>query len=115
MKQETTMKYICALFDKVYQCGYGDLQFIFQGITADYYNAGIYGWNCDVYADYSRDIAITTGYRNTRGKKIPRELIKKYSDKAQKITARYDYSEWKKCNAALKRNREKFLDEVANI
>lgn len=116
MKKETTMKYICAIFDNIYQCGYADLQFIFHNITADYYNAGIYGWNCDIYI--LDDVVITTGYRNTRGKKIPHELIKKYSDKAEKIIHNHnDYSikGQKRFNAALKRNREKFINELTHI
>jgi len=114
MKTHTTMKYIKAIYHSdIYQCGYGDLQFIFNNITADYYNAGVYGWNCDIYC--IDGIAITTGYRNMRGATIPHKLIEKYTKKAQNIIDKYDYSEIKKRDNALRKNRQKFIDEVKSL
>ena len=115
MKKQTSIKFIKGYFDKVYYCGYCDLQDIFRYEEADYYNSGIYGWNCDIYCDYSRDIAITTGYRNMTGKRIPAELINKYTAKAKTIlenTFAIPYDEIKK---ALDENREAFLTELNNI
>lgn len=115
MKKQTSIKFIKGYFDKVYYCGYCDLQDIFRYEEADYYNAGVYGWNCDIYCDYARDIAITTGYRNMTGKRIPDELIKKYTAKAKTIlenTFSIPYDEIKK---ALDENREAFLTELNNI
>lgn len=84
MKQKISMNHIPA--DKIYQCGYCDLQHLLF-MSADYYNAGIYGWNCDIYVLWyaGERIAICTGYRNLKGKKIPYELIRQYDGEAKGI------------------------------
>lgn len=115
MKKQTTIKFIKGYFDKVFYCGYCDLQDIFRYEEADYYNSGVYGWNCDIYCDYARDIAITTGYRNMTGKRIPAELIEKYGKIAKEIAEQpftVPYDEIKK---ALDENREAFLNELNNL
>ena len=89
IKQHTTIKNIRNNYKKVFRCGYCDLQLIYRGVDPQFYNAGLYGWNCDIYVDYTRDIAITTGYRNMAGRMIPDELIKKYSKIAEEITSNY--------------------------
>ena len=79
MKTFTTIKAIKDRYNgNIYSCGYCDLQMIFKGIEPEFYNSGVYGWNCDVYI--IGNIAITTGYRNTYGKKIPHEIISKYNN-----------------------------------
>lgn len=45
--------------------GYCDLQNALSGITPDYYTAGVYGWNCDVYN--IAGLNICTGYRPAAG------------------------------------------------
>ena len=45
--------------------GYCDLQDALSGITPDYYTAGQYGWNCDVYN--IAGLNICTGYRPAAG------------------------------------------------
>ena len=45
--------------------GYCDLQNALSGITPDYYTAGQYGWNCDVYN--IAGLNICTGYRPAAG------------------------------------------------
>lgn len=45
--------------------GYADLQDAMLGITPDYYTAGVYGWNCDVYT--IAGLTICTGYRPAAG------------------------------------------------
>lgn len=112
MKKHTTMKEIKNRFNKVYQTGYCDLQNIFRHSEPQYYNTGIYGWNCDIYTDYSRDIAISTGYRNMRGAMIPREIIEKYDKIALEILKdafRVDVFE------ALEENKENFLNELLSL
>lgn len=56
--------------------GYADLQDTMLGITPDYYTAGVYGWDCDVYT--IAGLTICTGYRPAAG--VPavgvRELAK---------------------------------------
>ena len=83
MKKRITMKAVVNDYKKVYRCGYCDLQNIFYGIEADYYNAGVYGWNCDIYE--IGNTAITTGYRNMRGERIPYEMIERYDKAAREI------------------------------
>lgn len=45
--------------------GYCDLDGVLSGIEPDYYTAGVYGWNCDVYV--IAGLAICTGYRPAAG------------------------------------------------
>ena len=45
--------------------GYADLQDAMLGITPDYYTAGVYGWNCDVYT--IAGLTICAGYRPAAG------------------------------------------------
>ena len=115
MKIHATMKYIKKVWRNVYQCGYCDLQYIMRYEDPIYYNSGIYGWNCDVYCDYKRDIAITTGYRNMRGKMIPSELIEKYSKIAEEICKDTWSKSFEEIKEKLEQNRENFFEELANI
>ena len=112
MKLHASMKYVSRLWRGLWQCGYCDLQFIMRGYEPTYYNSGIYGWNCDVYCDYYNDIAISTGYRNMRGRRIPAELIRKHNDIAEGIL----YGTWKSYEetaAALEENRKNFFAALA--
>ena len=113
-KQHTTIKYIRNNYRHIYRAGYCDLYHIFRYEDPVYYNSGVYGWNCDIYVDFARDIAITTGYRNMAGTCIPSEIVKKYSDIAKSIVENYaiPYDEMK---AALAENRENFLNELLAI
>ena len=109
MKKKTTMNYIINGFTKVYRCGYCDLCDIVTR-EADYYNCGLYGWNCDIYIDYEHDTAITTGYRNMRGERIPEKILAKYQEEGR--TLREDYYNPNKF--ILKKNLEKrFYAELA--
>ena len=114
-KIKIDMKRINNGFRKVFRAGYCDLCYIFMYENPQYYNSGVYGWNCDIYVDYKRDIAITTGYRNMRGASIPHELIKKYSDIAKEICNKPFSVPYNEIKAALDENREKFLDELEKI
>ena len=114
-KIKTDMKRINNGFKKVFRCGYCDLQYIFRYEEPQYYNCGVYGWNCDIYVDYKRSIAITTGYRNMRGQSIPHEVIKKYSDTAKEIEKAPFTKPYSQIKAALDENRENFLDEIETL
>ena len=63
-KTHTTMKrFNSSNSIAVSYCGAWHLLY---GLSPIHYNAGVYGWNCDIYdagAAY-----IVTGYRNTRGR-----------------------------------------------
>ena len=113
MKTKTTIKHIRQNYKKVYQCGYCDLQDIFVGREPRYYNAGVYGWNCDIYCDILRDIAITTGYRAMTGRMIPAELIEKYSNIAKEI--RKSTKNYNEIRDELDKNIDNFYDELDNL
>lgn len=114
-KIETTMKFIRNNYRKVFRVGYCDLQNIFKHEEPVYYNAGVYGWNCDVYVDFCRDIAITTGYRNMAGKSIPHEVLKKYDDIAKEILTDYWKIPYEELQEKLDENRENFLEELESL
>lgn len=109
MKTKTSMVNITKIYKNVFRCGYCDLQRIFRGVEPAYYNSGTYGWNCDIYVDLEHDVAITTGYRNMRGRRIPRELIEKYEAQAEEILK----SLWSEdVTARLEVNRKAFIKEL---
>ena len=56
--------------------GYCDLQDALSGITPDYYTAGVYGWDCDVYT--IAGLTICTGYRPAAG--IPAVGVRELAD-----------------------------------
>ena len=115
MKIKTSIKSIRNNWRKVYYCGYCDLQYIMRGEEPTYYNCGIYGWNCDIYCDFKRDIAITTGYRNMTGKRIPDEIIEKYTAEAKKILEDMWVKPYEEYMQRIAENREKFFDELDKI
>ena len=115
MKKKTTMKNIKANYKKVFYCGYCDLQHIMRLEEAQYYNAGVYGWNCDIYTDNEKGIAITTGYRNMIGNRIPDELIKKYEDNAKKILEHPFAKSFDEKKKELDDNKENFFKELNNL
>lgn len=113
MKKQTTIKFIRNNWKKKFFCGYCELSYIMEGCEADYYNCGVYGWNCDIYCDFKRDIAICTGYRNMVGERIPNEIIEKYSNKAKDILeSKKSYNEVKE---ELEANRVRFFQELDKI
>lgn len=113
MKKKTTKKTINNNYTNIFKCGYCDLQYIFRDEEPTHYLSGTYGWDCDVYTDLEKDMAITTGYRNMVGKLIPSELIYKYEINAREILhSTKPYEEIKK---ELKANKEEFLDELLNL
>ena len=83
MKKKTTAKFIKEKHNKIFKCGYCELQQIFQNVEPKYYTCGVYGWNFDCYVE--EGIAITTGYRGMVGKDIPKEIIEKYDNIATEI------------------------------
>jgi hypothetical protein len=114
-KIKTTNKYINQVWNHVFRAGYCDLQYIMKGEDPVYYNCGVYGWNWDGYCDYKRDIAITTGYRNMTGERIPDEIIEKYTKIAKEICEDYWKKPYEEVQKALEENRENFFEELLNI
>lgn len=77
------------------------------------YNAGVYGWNYDVYDfrwEFSTDICICTGYRGYPGIPVDYNIYTKYEEKAKEILLDgYTYQESEKLLNKLIRE---FLNEV---
>ena len=112
MKFKTTRKEINERFAHVYSCGYCDLQNIFSKDDAYFYNCGVYGWNFDVYCDLGRSIAITTGYRNMTGDRIPSEIIAKYSAIGKKIREDCWARPYEETRAAMEENQRNFFADL---
>lgn len=115
MKTKTAMNRIPTEF--IFRTGYCDLQYIFHGVEPQFYNSGVYGWNCDIYTDCAEapngrlySLAITTGYRNLRGARIPDSLIDEYTNRAKQIIENRYWST--DIREPLARNRDEFLMRV---
>ena len=68
--------------DKIVTAGYCDLQYLLYSIDPVAYNAGINGWNYDVYV--IEDVGILTGYHVPR--KYPKAMkTDEYEQEASKI------------------------------
>ena len=61
MKFKTTRNQINQNYNSVISIGYCEAQYLLQGKNPIAYNAGYYGWNCDIYD--INGVAIVTGYR----------------------------------------------------
>jgi hypothetical protein len=84
MKYKTTAKDLKAGYYHIISVGYCDLQSLLNYKTPVAYNAGIYGWNFDVYD--INGIAIVTGYRPAPSKNSIKNnyaLAREYEQKAQ--------------------------------
>lgn len=113
MKNTITRAMIKQLHDKVFKAGYCDLQHIFWNTSRRAYNSGVYGWNFDIYAEYSNGLhlAFTTGYRNMIGDRIPSDLLQKYDTIARAIIDDYKKPYDEKCEE-LDKNRAAFIAEL---
>lgn len=84
MKKRTTKKYIMALENKIVEVGYCDLQHLLAYVNPDYYTAGVYGWNSDVYL-LGNGIAIVTGYRPFGNVKPDYTTLRRWDDLAHDV------------------------------
>lgn len=85
MKMEMTRNQVADLpVDKIVTAGACELQDLLSGVDPIGYNAGICGWNYDVYV--IGDVCILTGYRVL--KKYPRAAkVEEYEREASKIAS----------------------------
>lgn len=72
---------------KCFSVGYCDLQTLLNVVNPQFYTAGVYGWNADIYI--FENIAIVTGYRPF-GKQIDFDIIRKFEDAAIKNREKRD-------------------------
>lgn len=100
---------------RVVNVPYCELQHLLRYCSPIAYNAGVYGWNYDVYdfTQYSTNIAICTGYRCPPGIFASRDTYAKYEDEAKAIVYGGDvpYDQFKEKLDCLIRS---LLDELEN-
>lgn len=118
MKIRTSMKNACMYANKIIRIGYCDLQFLLRQFEPDFYNCGIYGWNCDIYRFYHNGklYVITTGYRNMRGESADWKTVQKYNKAAESIGAYHNpeyISDYETRKAKYRELLENFLDEIS--
>lgn len=89
MKMKMTRNQIADLpANKIVTAGYCDLQYLLSGVDPIGYNAGVYGWNYDVYV--LDGICILTGYHTPS--KYPKVVkAEMYESRAQKISMDYRF------------------------
>ena len=77
-------------YRNVIKVGYCDMQDALKWREPNFYTAGVYGWNSDVYViDY--DTVIVTGYRPFGNVELPREVIDMLNKCAKSITRYLNY------------------------
>lgn len=113
MKQFVTMPLVKTYYSNLFKVPYCALQNLFLGKEPKFYNYGTYGWNCDIYTSELYNVAITTGYRNTKGKKIPTEIVEKYETAAKKIIS--ENTDFYDINLNLRILRQKFFQELTTL
>ena len=90
MKTRITKKAIMNAYRNVIKVGYGGMQDALKWREPNFYTAGVYGWNADVYViDY--DTVIVTGYRPFGNMELSREVIYTLNKCAESITRYFDY------------------------
>ena len=110
-KIEITRKDAKNFCDLVVQVGYCDLQNLLYNHAPEFYNAGVYGWNWDLYTLYipingiTRKIGICTGYRSLCGYCASWETVNRYEKEARE--ANYD-------SQKIENLLQKFCVEVYN-
>ena len=100
MKYKTTAKKLKEGYYHIISVGYCELQYLLYYKSPVAYNAGVYGWNFDVYD--INGVAIVTGYRSMPNKhaKCDYHLAREYDDKAKDKT---------------KEERDILIDEFVNL
>ena len=90
MKTQTTKKAIMSAYRNVIKVRGCDMQDALKWREPNFYTAGVYGWNADVYV-IDRDTVIVTGYRPFGNMKLSREVINTLNKCAKSITHYFDY------------------------
>lgn len=109
-KLRVTRKQIKEGYKNVIEVGYCELQTLLRYESARYYTCGVYGWSADIY-EINDNTVIVTGYSPFGNIRVDRKIIKKYEDKAMKISHDWlkSYEENKK---AIDKLIKKFIKEV---
>lgn len=112
MKTQTTRKYIQAVHTKVFQTGC-NLQNLLMCRRPDWYLAGVYGWNADVYSLGS--FAVCMGYRGMTGMEIPYKLAFAFDEKARQIYDANYLKDWDNCVKLMDNLVWKFVEELEKL
>ena len=90
MKTKITKKAIMNAYRNVIKVGYCDMQDALKWREPNFYTAGVYGWNADVYVIDCYTV-IVTGYRPFGNMELPRKVIDTLNKCAKSITHYFDY------------------------
>lgn len=90
MKTKTTKRAIMHAYENVIKVDYCDLQDALKWREPNFYTAGVYGWNSDVYV-IGYGTVIVTGRRPFGNIELPREVINTLNKCAVSITHYLDY------------------------
>lgn len=90
MKTKTTKKAIMSAYRNVIKVGYCDMQDALKWREPNFYTAGVYGWNSDVYV-IDNDTVIVTGYRPFGNVELPSEVMDMLNKCAKSITSYLNY------------------------
>lgn len=112
-KIKTTKKYIKANYNYIFNASGGNTDYLLMDIEPRFYNAGVYGWNWNGY-ELTENICIITGYRNTLGENISREILAIYEQQAKKIFETDNLTYDKKLYE-IKKLRNEFIKQILNI
>ena len=106
---------------RILAIGYCDAQYLLKCEEPVCYCSGVYGWCCDNYdmEEFGYNLTISTGYSPISDQNICKEvlqnkydIIKKYEEKARKIQNE-SRGNWEEIKKKLKKNLQKFVEEVA--
>ena len=106
MKTQTTKKAIMSAFENVIRVGYCDMELALMWREPNFYTAGVYGWNADVYVIDAKTV-IVTGYRPFGNMELPREVIDTLNACAESVRR---YLEYHRAKNYMRSN----LDELAS-
>ena len=114
MKTRITRNELKKNFDLIIKVPYCKLQYVLEEREAVYYNAGVYGWNYDVYSFNfgSYKVAICTGYRPIGEEwfeysdyAIIEEIAKQNQTEGKRVFRKLLYNcvvDWAKCKYGVK-------------
>lgn len=95
-------------WNDTYYC-YCELQELLS--NADYYNAGVYGWNWDGFIINNK--LIISGYRNLKGTRIPSDICKNYNNLAKDI--KNSALNWDEKSEKLNELKRKLINELKGL
>ena len=88
MRVQVTKRDVMNQNSFVIRVGYCDLQYLLRFKDSQFYTAGMYGWNADVY-QVSSNVVIVTGYRPFGNVKVEFGILRGFEDRAKAILKDY--------------------------